>query len=77
MGNQSVTPRREEYMIPLLNQYRASWALIRQWTGHDPAVAEREAYIESLQRLVWDAIYALQKAGDSDAARLRRVLEKR
>lgn len=67
----------EEYMIPLLNQYRASWAFIRQWTGHDPAVAEREAYIERLQRLVWDAIYALQKANlDSEAARLRRVLEK-
>jgi hypothetical protein len=68
----------EEYIIPLLNQHRASWALIRQWTGHDPAVAEREAYIEKLQRLVWDAIYALQKAGlDSESARLRRVLEKR
>ena len=67
----------EEYIIPLLNQYRASWAIIRQWTGHDPAVAQREAYIERLQRLVRDAIYALQKAGlDSEAARLRRVLDK-
>jgi hypothetical protein len=66
----------EEYVIPLLNQYRPSWALIRQWTGHDPAIAEREAYIEKLQRLVWDAIYALQKAGsDSEASRLRRVLQ--
>jgi hypothetical protein len=52
--------------------------LIRQWTGHDPAVAEREAYIQRLERLGWDAIYALQKAGlDSDAAKLRRVLDKR
>jgi hypothetical protein len=68
----------EEYIIPLLNQYRANWAIIRQWTGHDPAVAEREAYIERLQRLVWDAIYALQKAGfDHEAARLRRVVERR
>jgi hypothetical protein len=67
----------EEYIIPVLNQFRASWALIRQWTGHDPAVAEREAYIDRLQRLVWDAIYALQKADlDSEAARLRRVLER-
>lgn len=64
------------HIIPLLNQYRPSWALIRQWTGHDPAIAEREAYIEKLQRLVWDAIYALQKAGlDSEASRLRRVLQ--
>lgn len=69
----------EEYIIPLLNQYRASWAIIRQWTGHDPAIAAREAYIERLQKLVWDAIYALQKAGldDGEAARLRRVLERR
>jgi hypothetical protein len=67
----------DEYIIPLLNQYRASWALIRQWTGHDPAVAEREAHIQRLERLVWDAVYALQKAGlDNEAAKLRRVLEK-
>jgi hypothetical protein len=67
----------EEYIIPLLNQYRASWALIRQWTGHDPAVAQREAEIERLERLVWDAVYALQKAGlDKEAAKLRHVIEK-
>jgi hypothetical protein len=67
----------EEYIIPLLNRYRASWALIRQWTGHHPAVAEREAYIQRLERLVWDAIYALQKAGlDSDAGKLRQAMEK-
>jgi hypothetical protein len=67
----------EEYIIPLLNQYRASWALIRQWTGHDPAVAQREAEIERLERLVWDAVYVLQKAGlDKEAAKLRHVIEK-
>jgi len=61
----------EEHMVPLLNEYRAAWALIRQWTGHDPAVAAREEEIQKLERLVWDAIYALQKAGlDSEAARL-------
>ena len=66
-----------EYLIALLNQYRASWAIIRQWTGLDPAIAEREAQIQRLERLVWDAVYALQKAGlDSEAARLRRSLEK-
>ncbi len=41
------------------------------------AVAAREEQIKKLERLVWDAIYALQKAGfDSEAARLRRVLTK-
>jgi hypothetical protein len=40
-------------------------------------VAQREAEIQRLERLVWDAIYALQKAGlDREAARLRWVLEK-
>jgi len=64
-----------EYMVGLLNEYRAAWALIRQWTGHDPYVAEREASIQRLERLVWDAIYALQKAGlDNESNRLRRAL---
>ena len=68
----------EEYIIPLLNKYRAAWALVRQWAGHDAAVAEREAHIVKLERLVWDAIYALQKAKlDSEAARLRRALERK
>ncbi len=62
-------------MIELLNGYRAAWALIRQWAGYDAAVAAREERIKRLERLVWDAVYALQKAGlDSEAARLRRSL---
>ena len=67
----------DEHMVPLLNEFRASWALIRQWTGHDPAIAQRKAEIQMLERLVWDAIYALQKAGlDSEASRLRRIMDK-
>jgi hypothetical protein len=65
----------EEYIIPLLNSYRASWALLRQWAGLDAAVAARDSQIRSLERLVWDAIYALQKAGlDSEASKLRRAI---
>jgi hypothetical protein len=68
----------EDYIVGLLNEYRASWALIRQWAGHDAAVAQREAEIQRLERLIWDAVYALQKAGlDSEAARLRRAVERR
>ena len=64
-----------DYIVSLLNEYRALWAIIRQWTGHDPAIAAREEHIKRLERLVWDAIYALQKAGlDSEAHRLRRAL---
>jgi hypothetical protein len=72
-----VSQPGKEYMVNLLNEYRAAWAMIRQWTGHDPAIAQREAHIQRLERLVWDAIYALQKAGaDAEANRLRRVLQR-
>jgi hypothetical protein len=67
----------EDYIISLLNDYRAAFALVRQWAGHDAAVAQREAEIQRLERLVWDAVYALQKAGlDREATRLRRAIEK-
>lgn len=67
-----------DHKIELLNEYRASWALIRQWAGHDAAIAQREAEIERLERLVWDAVYALQKANlDREAVRLRRAIERR
>lgn len=67
-----------EYIVSLLNEYRASWAIIRQWAGMDAAIAQREARIQQLERLVWDAIYALQKGKlDEEAHRLRRALERR
>ena len=70
--------RGETYIISLLNEYRASWALLRQWAGQDAAIAAREEQIKKLERLVWDAVYALQKAGlDKESSRLRQALEKR
>lgn len=75
---QEVSRPGKEYSVQLLNQYRASWAIIRQWAGHDAAVTQREVYIKRLECLVWDAIYALQKAGaDGEAARLRRAISGR
>ena len=66
-----------EYQIALLNQYRASWAIIRQWCGLDAAMAERDKRILVLERLIWDAIYALQKAGlDREAIRLRQTIDR-
>ncbi|OGS33001.1 MAG: hypothetical protein A2218_10470 [Elusimicrobia bacterium RIFOXYA2_FULL_53_38] len=74
---QALRPGKE-YLVQLLNEYRASWAILRQWAGYDAAVAQREEYIKRLERLVWDAIYALQKAGaDSEATRLRRSMSSR
>jgi hypothetical protein len=37
--------------------------LLRQWAGQDAAIAQRDTEIQRLERLVWDAVYALQKAG--------------
>ena len=66
------------YIVGLLNEYRASWAIIRQWAGMDAAIAQREARIQQLERLVWDAVYALQKGKlDQEADRLRRALDRR
>jgi hypothetical protein len=42
----------EDYIIGLLNEYRAAWALVRQWAGHDAAMIQREAEIQRLERLV-------------------------
>lgn len=49
----------------------------QQWAGHDAALAQKDAEIQRLERLVRDAIYALQKAGgDNEAGRLRRAIQK-
>ena len=29
-----------DYMVSLLNEYRAAWAIIRQWAGYDAAIAQ-------------------------------------
>ncbi len=74
---QKASQPGNDYMVSLLNEYRASWAVIRQWAGYEAAIAQKEAQIQRLERLVYDAIYALQKAGLDDAAnRLRRALQK-
>ena len=74
---QKASEPGNEYMLPLLNEYRASWAIIRQWASYDAALSQKEMRIQRLERLVLDSIYALQKAGqDDEAARLRRAMQK-
>lgn len=74
---QKASQPGNKHILPLLNEYRASWAIIRQWTGYDAAISQKEAQIQRLERLVLDAIYALQKAGlDDEANCLRRALQK-
>jgi hypothetical protein len=75
---QKVSQPGNEYILSLLNEFRASWAIIRQWAGYDAAISQKEAQIQRLERLVLDAVYALQKAGiDDEANRLRRALQKK
>ena len=63
------------YLVPLLEQSRAVWALVRQWAGFDEVVASREREIERLRRVVSDAVYMLKRHGlDDDVRRLKRKL---
>lgn len=72
----SVAKPDNAFLIPLLNDFRASCALVRQWCGLDAAIAAREQRISDLEKLVWDAVYILQKAGlDLEAGKLRRRLD--
>jgi hypothetical protein len=69
-----ASTKADESMGLLLNEYRAAWALIRQWASLDPSAGLRSE-IDRLQRLVLDAVYALQRAGlDQTAHRLRQEL---
>jgi hypothetical protein len=52
----------KQCILSHLAEARAAWALVRQRTGHDPALAKREKTIQMLEGLVWDPIYALRKA---------------
>jgi len=73
----SEVRRGEDYLLELLQNYRPSWALVRQWAGHDAAIAIREERIQKLERVVWDAVYVLQRGHmDKEADRLRRALER-
>lgn len=73
----SLEARRPDgqYVIRSINEFRAAWALIRQWCGTDAALASRESRIAALERVVWDAVYMLQRAGlDREAKKLRHRL---
>ncbi len=54
------TPGRE-YMADLLTDWRGQWALVRQWAGHDQAVAAREERIEELERMLVQVLWDLRR----------------
>lgn len=65
------------HLVPLVNRWRAGWALCRQWAGFDEALAQRDAQIDHLNRIIEDVRYELRKAGQDElATRLDRKLGK-
>lgn len=50
-----------DHLNSLLADWRASWALVRQWAGHDAAVAAREARIKDLEGLLNQTMWDLRQ----------------
>lgn len=66
------------YLVPLVQRWRAGWALCRQWAGFDEGLVQRDREIERLRRIVVDLGYELRRAGqDEAAAKLDRKLKPR
>ena len=49
------------YLIGLLTDYRAAWAIVRQWAGHDAAIAARETRITELEHLLTQTMWDLRR----------------
>lgn len=68
------------YLLDLVNRWRASWALVRQWAGLDAAIAARDAEIKDLRDLMNRTVWEFRR-DDVDpqrvAARLDRALHGR
>lgn len=63
------------YLVGLLNDYRAEWAIIRQWAGYDQAVAMREEEITRLSGLLRQAMWKLRETG-ADAEAIAQWIER-
>jgi hypothetical protein len=65
------------YILPLLEQSRAAWALVRQWASFDADRARLDAEIDRLRQLVTRAVWDLRASGvdpQQVAGRLERGL---
>lgn len=66
------------YLVPLVERWRASWALCRQWAGFDDALAQRDAEIKFLRELINRTMWDLRTKGQEDlATKLERRLKRR
>lgn len=67
------------HLSRLLSEYRAAWALVRQWAGHDVAVAVREERITELERLLTQVQWDLRRPSvdlERVADRIERALRR-
>lgn len=63
------------YLVPLVEQWRAGWALVRQWAGTDAQLARKDKEIERLRQVIGRTIWDLRSAGeDRMASKLDRQL---
>jgi hypothetical protein len=62
------------HLLPLLTEYRAAWAIVRQWAGHDAAVALREKRIAELETLLTQTMWDLRRPA-ADHERIARRIE--
>lgn len=66
------------YLVPLVQRWRAEWALCRQWAGFDESLAQGDREIERLTRILVDLGYELRRSGQDElAAKLDRKLKHR
>jgi hypothetical protein len=73
-------PYSRSVLLSLMNQRRAAYALVRQWAGHDAALADRDKEIDRLQGLIHRAVWELRRSDTKPlrvAARLERGLQGR
>jgi hypothetical protein len=64
------------HLVPLIQRWKAGWALCRQWAGFDQALAERDREIERLRRILYDIEYELQRMDRDDlVGKLERKLK--
>lgn len=58
-----ATQPGNSYLLYLLEEYRAAWAVVRQWAGFDADRVRLQAEIERLRKLIDEAIWRLRKDG--------------
>lgn len=63
------------HMVKVINEYRPSNALIRQWATYDNAIADKDVEIKRLRDVIERTVWDLRRDGnDQLAARLDRAL---